>query len=465
MGVSLQIKNMRFYFDLILIIIAFVIAEILSPPHEIEIFSSEYFILILILMIVWVFYSRSVGLYQDFSTTKFRSELFLLSRNILVQFFSGILALFFIKNIILSRRFIIFYSVVLAFLLLSERLLIRYYLKKIRKFSDNPRRILIVGAGKVGRSLYNLISSDLYTTSSIIGFLDDKPQPDLGAAYLGNLENLCNLLEIGKADEVYIALPTRAMEKIEYIINTCRLFPVQIHLVPDYFKYTSHPLSYSLLGNLPIFNLRYNPINEFPFTMYKRLFDIMFSGIVILLVLSWLIPIIGLIIKITSPGPIFFIQERWGRGNRKFKVLKFRTMIPESKDIDDNGDYQQAKKNDPRVTRFGQFLRKTNLDEFPQFINVFLGQMSIVGPRPHPTPLNIDSKNKIENYLVRHLVKPGITGWAQVNGFRGETETIEKMKKRVEYDLWYIENWTFSLDIQIIFLTIWQMLKGDKNAY
>lgn len=465
MAISFQIKNRRFYFDLILIMIVFIIAELLSPPHEIEIFTSEYFILLLILMIVWVFYSRSSGLYQDFISTKLRSELFLLSKNILVQFFSGILALFFIKNILLSRRFIIYYTLLLAFLLISERLLIRYYLKYIKKAGDNPRRILIIGAGKVGHSLYNLISSDLYSTNTIAGFLDDKPQPDIGKTYLGNLDNLYQILERGKADEVYIALPTRATQKIENIIDTCRLFPVQIHLIPDYFKYTSHPLSYSLLGNLPIVNLRYNTVNEFPFTFYKRLFDIIFSSLVIISVLSWLIPIVGLLTKISSHGPIFFIQERWGRGNRKFKVLKFRTMIPESRDVNHNGDYQQAKKYDPRITKFGQFLRKTNLDEFPQFINVFMGHMSVVGPRPHPTPLNVDSKSKINNYLVRHLVKPGITGWAQVNGFRGETDTIEKMKKRVEYDLWYIENWTFGLDIHIIFLTLWQMIKGDKNAY
>ncbi|HQF37060.1 MAG TPA: undecaprenyl-phosphate glucose phosphotransferase [Candidatus Dojkabacteria bacterium] len=465
MGLSFQIKNRHLLFDLIIIILSFIIAELLSPPHEIEIFTSEYFILLLILMVIWVFYSRSSGLYRDFISAKLRSELILLSKNILVQFFSGILALFFIKNILLSRRFIIYYSLILVFLLITERLLIRYYLKNIRKIGENPRRIIIIGAGKVGQTLYNLIKSDLYSVNTMIGFLDDKPQPVLGKAYLGNLDSLYSLLEQGKADEVYIALPTRATQKIENIIDICRIFPVQIHLIPDYFKYTSHPLSYTLLGNLPVVNLRYNNINEFPFTFYKRLFDIIFSSLMIVVVLSWLIPLIGLLIKISSPGPIFFIQERWGRGNRKFKVLKFRTMVPESKDVDHNGDYNQAKKDDPRITKIGNFLRKTNLDEFPQFINVFLGDMSVVGPRPHPTPLNIDSKNKIENYLVRHLVKPGLTGWAQVNGFRGETETIEKMKKRVEYDLWYIENWTFGLDIQIIFLTIWQMLKGDKNAY
>jgi putative colanic acid biosynthesis UDP-glucose lipid carrier transferase len=135
------------------------------------------------------------------------------------------------------------------------------------------------------------------------------------------------------------------------------------------------------------------------------------------------------------------------------------------KDVDENGKYLQAKKEDPRITKIGKILRKTNLDELPQFINVLKGEMSIVGPRPHPTPLNLESKEKIRYYMLRHLVKPGITGWAQINGCRGETETEEKMQRRVDHDLWYIENWSFWLDIQIIILTIWNMLKGDKHAY
>lgn len=465
MNYNFQLRNRRLFFDLIIIIIAFVVGELLSPPHEIEIFTSEYFILLLILMIVWVFYSKSSGLYQDYTSVKLSSELVLLSKSVVVQFFSGILALFFIKNILLSRRFIIFYSLVLSVLLILDRFLIHYLKKIVRKNSTKSRKVLIIGAGKVGISLSNLIQSGLYISSTNIIFLDDKPKPNLGSSYLGNINNLKLLLENGEVDDVFIALPVRATKRIEEVIDICTNFPVQIHLIPDYFRYTSHPLSYSMLGNMPVINLRYNSINEFPFTLYKRLFDIVFSSIMILGILSWLIPIVGLLIKISSSGPIFFIQERWGCNNRKFKAIKFRTMIPESKDIDENGNYLQARKDDPRITKIGKFLRKTNLDEFPQFINVFRGDMSVVGPRPHPSPLNIDSKNKIENYLLRHLVKPGVTGWAQVNGFRGETDNIEKMRKRIEYDLYYIENWSLGLDLRIIFLTIFEMLKGDPNAF
>lgn len=465
MGITFQLRNIWLIFDLVLLIIAFIVGELLSPPYQIEVFAAEYFILLIIQIIVWVFYAKSSGLYQDFESVKVTSELLILLKNVIVQFVSGIMALFFIKNIQLSRRFILYYSVLLAILLVTERYFIRYYILKIQKAVGNPRRILIIGAGKVGKSLYKMLCTNFYNNYAFIGFLDDQPKSDLGELYLGNLDSLYKVLEKGKADEVIIALPAYATKKIDKIIDICKIFPVQIRLIPDYFKYSSKPFSIYLLGNFPVVNIRNNIINEFPFNFTKRLFDILFSSLIVLFVLSWLIPIVGLLIKISSPGPIFFIQERWGRNNHKFKVIKFRTMVPESKDVDQNGNYCQAKKNDPRITKVGNFLRKTNLDEFPQFINVLKGDMSVVGPRPHPTLLNILAKNKVDYYLVRHLVKPGVTGWAQVNGFRGETDTIEKMQKRVEYDLWYIENWSFWLDLQIIFLTVWQMIKGDPNAY
>ena len=179
----------------------------------------------------------------------------------------------------------------------------------------------------------------------------------------------------------------------------------------------------------------------------------------------WLWPLIALAIKLTSPGPVFFRQERWGRGNKRIICYKFRTMRNDSRDVDKNGRYQQTQRDDPRITRVGRFLRKSNLDELPQFINVLLGDMSLVGPRPHPTPLNQESKDDIPYYLVRHMVKPGITGWAQVNGLRGETRDLMLMRQRVDHDIWYIENWSFWLDIQIVLMTVWRMLRGDPNAY
>jgi putative colanic acid biosynthesis UDP-glucose lipid carrier transferase len=192
---------------------------------------------------------------------------------------------------------------------------------------------------------------------------------------------------------------------------------------------------------------------------------VVFSLSLILFVFSWLFPIIAIIIKLGSKGPVFFKQERWGLNNKPITCYKFRSMVAASRDVDENGNYVQASKNDPRITKIGAFLRKSNLDELPQFFNVLFGSMSVVGPRPHPVPLNLQSKGCVDNYMKRLWVKPGITGWAQVNGYRGETRNPYLMQKRVELDMWYIENWKFSLDLQIILQTLVNMVKGEKNAF
>jgi putative colanic acid biosynthesis UDP-glucose lipid carrier transferase len=180
---------------------------------------------------------------------------------------------------------------------------------------------------------------------------------------------------------------------------------------------------------------------------------------------SFIFPLLAIIIKLSSKGPIFFKQERWGLNNKRITCYKFRSMYKESSDIDEDGNFQQAFKDDPRITLIGKILRKTNMDELPQFWNVLIGNMSVVGPRPHPTQLNIQSMELVDNYMLRHMVIPGITGLAQVNGCRGETRTTEDMQKRVNFDLSYIQRWNFWLDLQIIIQTVINIFRGDQNAY
>jgi len=206
--------------------------------------------------------------------------------------------------------------------------------------------------------------------------------------------------------------------------------------------------------------LRNEPLDKRWNRALKRTFDIVFSLGVIVFVLSWLIPLLALAVKLSSPGPVFFKQTRLGEGMKKFSCYKFRSMR-----VNKEADSKQATKNDPRVTKVGAFLRKSNLDEMPQFLNVLLGQMSVVGPRPHPLKLNDQFRDIIDKYMVRHFVRPGITGWAQVNGFRGETRTPELMEKRVDLDVWYLENWSFKLDLKIIVKTVTNMLGKDERAY
>ena len=192
----------------------------------------------------------------------------------------------------------------------------------------------------------------------------------------------------------------------------------------------------------------------------KRAFDVVFSLGVIVFVFSWLFPLLGLLVKLSSRGPVFFKQMRLGKDNQEFVCWKFRSMR-----MNVDADVKQATKNDPRVTAVGRFLRKSNLDEMPQFINVLFGHMSVVGPRPHPLRLNDQYRDIIDKYMVRHFVRPGITGWAQVSGFRGETRTPELMERRVELDVWYLENWSFWLDLKIVVKTVTNMFGKDANAY
>ena len=211
---------------------------------------------------------------------------------------------------------------------------------------------------------------------------------------------------------------------------------------------------------MPIITLRDEPLTDFVNRVIKRIFDILFSLFVILFILSWLFPIIAIIIKLNSKGPVLFKQKRSGIDNKEFICYKFRSMT-----VNRDSDSKQATMNDTRVTRIGKFLRKTSLDEFPQFINVLIGDMSIVGPRPHMIKHTNEYSALIQKYMVRQLVKPGITGAAQVRGFRGETKSLKDMEGRIRLDVWYIENWSFWLDINIIFKTIWNSLKGDDKAF
>lgn len=197
----------------------------------------------------------------------------------------------------------------------------------------------------------------------------------------------------------------------------------------------------------------------------KRILDILFTIFLFIFIFSWLFPIIAIILKITSKGPVFFKQERVSLNSKIIKLYKFRSMVVESRDIDAHGNFCQAIKNDPRITKFGAFLRKTSLDELPQFWNVLKGEISIVGPRPHPVSLSLASQNIIEQYSLRLLIKPGITGWAQINGFRGPTHDISLMQQRIDHDIWYINNWSLFLDTKIIFLTILHIFLENENVY
>ena len=297
------------------------------------------------------------------------------------------------------------------------------------------------------------LTSDLTYGYKLHGYFDETNQVD-DINYLGNIDDMEAYLASQKIDEVYIATDQEISSRIDYVIELCERYMIRLKFVPAFFNHTkSRRVSIDYYGNIPVMMFREEPLTN-PFNrLIKKGFDLIFSLIVILGIFTWLFPILILFVKLSSKGPIFFKQIRSGENNNEFICYKFRTMK-----VNSVSDEIQASKNDTRITKIGAFMRKTNLDELPQFFNVLIGNMSVVGPRPHMLKHTEHYSELMQNYLVRHLSKPGITGWAQVNGFRGEIEIVEDLENRVNSDIWYVENWSFLLDIKIIIRTFTNVL-------
>lgn len=336
-------------------------------------------------------------------------------------------------------------------------------LRFLRNKGWNHKRVIIVGAGKLGREVLARLRDSAWMGFDVVAFADDVPvsASELceGVRVLRDIDELGAVAERERIDEVWISLPLREEERVKRALHSLRHSTATIRFVPDIFGFNLLNHSVTEIAGLAVLDLSITPMIGLN-RVVKALEDRVLCALILLLI-SPLMLVIAIGVKLTSPGPVFFRQLRHGWDGRPFEVYKFRTMLVHE---ENEKVYVQACKNDPRVTRFGAFLRKTSLDELPQFINVLQGHMSIVGPRPHPIALNNKHKELVEAYMQRHRVKPGITGWAQVNGWRGETDTLDKMKKRVEFDLYYIENWSLWFDLKIILMTVFRGFR-DPNAY
>lgn len=457
--------TVRLFADLATMVLSCEQAVLLAYLHVGERTHHYFYLILPLLLLVWVVSSQVTHLYDDFRSRDFGYEVIVILKNVVVQALAAAVIFIFIKETFLSRFFLLTYSTILITLLVVEKYILRSALKVIRRKGRNLRSILVIGGGRVGHGFAQSVVKHPQFGYRIIGFLDDNKEHTLNGSYLGPISKLETILTDHRVDNVVIALPNYAYGKVEEIINTCEKFTTTVRIIPDYFQIVSSRYNFSMFDRYPLISLREEKLNEFHWRIVKRIFDTAFSAALFVFLFWWLWPLIALAIKFTSPGPVFFKQTREGRNNRKFVVYKFRSMLMSSSDVDANGDYNQASKDDPRITAIGKLLRKTNLDELPQFLNVLKGEMSVVGPRPHPIPLDLKSKGQTRKYMQRYLVKPGITGWAQVNGHRGETRDPGTMQRRINYDLWYIENWSFWLDMQIIFKTLWLTVKGDPQAY
>lgn len=363
-----------------------------------------------------------------------------------------------------SRRVILSWFLLAPAVLTLWRAEVHMVIGALRKQGMNTRRVAVVGARELGVKLADIVSNDSSMGLRLTGFYDDRrpagsrPLATKDYKVLGNLDNLVQRAREGSVDVIYITLPMRAEQRIQDLIAKLADTTVSVYLVPDFFTFSLLHTSWSNVGELPTVS-----IHETPFYgvdgWVKRLEDIVLGSLIMALIAIPML-VIAAGVRLSSPGPILFKQRRYGLQGQEIEVWKFRSMT-----VCENGDTVcQAKKEDDRITPFGKFLRRTSLDELPQFINVLQGSMSIVGPRPHAVSHNEQYRKLISGYMLRHKVKPGITGWAQVNGWRGETETLDKMKGRVDHDLAYIREWSLSLDLKIVFMTLFKGFVG-KNAY
>lgn len=357
--------------------------------------------------------------------------------------------------------FLVVYYIASILSFTSWRIFVRITLKLYRRKGHNSKRIVIVGAGKNGLDLYQVMKNDLAYGFDIAGFFDDNVSLKYSLPnYLGMTHEVENYLVQNEIDEVYCTLPGTQDAKILRILNFAEKNMIRFYIVPELYRNVKKSLVLEMIESIPLLTVRTEPLQFAYNRALKRSFDILFSISVLLTIYPVLYVVIGICIKLSSRGPVLFKQVRTGMYGQDFECFKFRTMK-----VNAEADFLQAAKDDPRKTKIGDFLRKSNLDEFPQFINVLFGDMSVVGPRPHMLKHTELYSFLIDKYMVRHLVKPGVTGWAQVTGYRGETKTLEQMEGRVKRDVWYLENWSFFLDLKIIVLTLVNMFRGEKNAF
>jgi putative colanic acid biosynthesis UDP-glucose lipid carrier transferase len=347
--------------------------------------------------------------------------------------------------------------------LFAADLLAPVLLPRLAAAEGMKRTAVVAGAGSLGRRLAERVATAPFLGVEVTGFFDDRsPQRlgDLGVErVLGRIDDLVAYVKTHKVDLIYVALPMAAQPRILKLLDEVCDTTASVYFAPDIFLFDLIQARMDSVGGLPVL-----AICETPFYgvngLVKRVSDLVLATLILILI-SPLLAAVALGVKLSSPGPVLFRQRRYGLDGQEIVVYKFRSMTV----TEDGPVVRQATRNDSRVTRFGAFIRRTSLDELPQFVNVLQGRMSIVGPRPHAVAHNEQYRKLVKSYMIRHKVRPGITGWAQVNGLRGETDTVEKMKARVEYDLDYLRNWSLGLDLQIIWKTIFVVFRKPETAY
>ena len=447
--------------DLIILNLFYVLCfEIINK--NIGLFSlNTYLLFWTISNVLWIILSFIMRTYSDKIILSFE---YFTKRTILV-YLLWIIAimfyLFFSRQLEISRLFIVATIASFGFGLLVNRFIYLGLNGYLKKSNYLIKKVLILGYNETAKKLAKYFEEDSLNTQ-LIGYIENEENIHELSNYpiLAEINDTLKVAKEGNVNEIFSTITPEQNKDIYNLMYQSEKECIRFKIVPNLSVFITREVHIEYFGELPILSLRSEPLDDVGNRIKKRVLDIIVSLLVVIFILSWLVPLLGVLIFIESGFPIFFKQLRTGKNKKPFYCLKFRSM-KSNKDA----HFKQATQNDERITKIGKFIRKTSLDEFPQFINVLRGEMSLVGPRPHMVKHTSDYSKLVDDYMVRQFIKPGITGWAQINGYRGEITNPEQIEARVNKDLWYLENWTLWLDIQILFLTLYQMFKGDKNAY
>jgi putative colanic acid biosynthesis UDP-glucose lipid carrier transferase len=454
----------RLILDILIVLLTYAITKIACNYWGFQSPENSKFLLIY-LVSFWYFAAEFTNLYNQFLSRSISEEIIAVAKTIIVQFSFIVISFFFLsKRPFELKWFVLIFVIIELFILPIGKYLVRFLYGNILNKYKGYIPILIVGTGEVAKFIVDYINKNQQLTYYVTGFIGEKNNDEDIKDYLGNIGDLNNILKQQDIHEVLITLPNSSFEAIQNVIKISQLNGKRVRIIPDYINYSSS-ISINNLGEMPILTVNSLPLDKVEYQFFKRLFDLLLSSIAIICIFSWLYPLIAVLIKLTSKGPALFIQKRVGYMGKLFNCYKFRTMKSDAR----GNNFTPTAVNDNRITNIGKFLRKSNLDELPQIINVFIGNMSIVGPRPHSIPFHKNYSTFVDNIENRNLIKPGITGLAQINGLRGDVLDVIENKKRViqrmDLDIRYMENWSFWLDCQIILQTVINMIKGDKNAY
>lgn len=447
--------------DLMVLNLIFIISQYVFRSHISFESEIQYTYLWFFSNAAWGAASWGTGIYHDKYIYSFER----FSRQTMTAYFYllglELLYLFFNKDADVSRLFLVSVLTSFAICLLINRFLHLALHHFFQSKINIVRKVMIIGYNERAKKLAEYLEQEPVKTE-IVGFCEEAENVTELTHYpiMSGLNDVIETSKKYKVTEIFSTIAPEQQKAIYKLMAQADQACIRFRIIPDLTHFIRKPVHIDYLNDMPVLSLRKEPLDDVGSRIKKRLYDIVVSSLVIIFILSWLVPIVALLIWLDSRGPIFFVQQRSGKGGKSFNCIKFRSMK-----VNTDANEKQATKNDARITRLGRFLRKSNIDEMPQFFNVFMSDMSIVGPRPHMVKHTDDYSKLINHYMIRHFLKPGITGWAQVHGYRGEIKLIEDINSRVEYDLWYLENWSLLLDTRIILMTVFNMARGEKNAY